>query len=107
MCKIWYNLIPQQQFFQGSSIKSNGGNLYVIPEFSGGDGRNAYPKMTHTNGKGSMRNLTYHNWAFSSNDVRHDGKQSAALKNRTSRKADSGNSDFMQASLSLHEQHIY
>jgi hypothetical protein len=78
MCKIWYNLIPQQQFFQGSSIKSNGGNLYVIPEFSGGDGRNAYPKMTHTNG---MRNLTYHNWAFSSNDV-HDmmAKQSAALK---------------------------
>jgi hypothetical protein len=105
MCKIWYNLIPQQQFFQGSSIKSNGGNLYVIPEFSGGDGRNAYPKMTHTNG---MRNLTYHNWAFSSNDV-HDmmAKQSAALKKPYIQKADSGNSDFMQASLSLHEQHIY
>jgi hypothetical protein len=63
--------------------------------------------MTHTNGKGGMRNLTYHNWAFSSNDV-HDmmAKQSAALKT-VHPETDSGNSDFMQASLSLHEQHIY
>lgn len=108
MCKIWYNLIPKQMFFQGSSIKANGGNLYVVPEFSSSDGGRAYPKTSHTNGKGSMRNLTYHNWAFDSNDV-HDlmAKQSEALNKPYIQKADSGNADFMRASLSMHEQHIY
>jgi hypothetical protein len=58
--------IPIKKFSK-TNVKQNGGNLY-INQISTIKRANAY-QIHFTVWKGSMRNLSYHNYAFNSDDV--------------------------------------
>jgi hypothetical protein len=107
ICKIWYDQIPIQKFFKDANVKQNGGNLYINPDFEN-QGAKAYPKSTSPSGKGTMRNLSYHNYAFNSDDVYAlMSQESVMLGKPYVQKPDSGNNDYMRRALSLQQQHIF
>lgn len=106
VCRVWFDQIPIEKFFEGEALRENGGNLYVCPKFEE-EGDAAYPKTTHAKGKASMRNLSYHNYALTGSDVFDLMYNESNIVNRPYvQVVEPGNSGYMQRALTLQEMHV-
>jgi hypothetical protein len=64
---VWFDQVPVAKMFALKALRENTGNLYVNPVFKAGT--SSYPKVTINGAHAECRNLTFHNYAFTSRDV--------------------------------------
>jgi hypothetical protein len=110
LCRVWFDQIPKQTFFKDEVLRENGGLLYVNPEFPAStDGKTVYPISTHSAGKATIRNLTYHNHAFNSEKVFEAMYNENTIVNRpyVPKVASGEANDYMKRALRLQQQYLW
>jgi hypothetical protein len=71
-CSVWVNQDTERRQIPGEVLRENEGNLYVFPVFDKDDeaGVRVLPVDSEARaGKVTIRNLSYHNYAFNADDV--------------------------------------
>lgn len=73
-CTVWVNQTSTRKHSRAATLRENRGDLYVFPRLAGGGGGAAGPlrlpaDSAYDAGKVTIRNLSYHNYSFSADDV--------------------------------------